>query len=320
MKEQLKLYRKLALIIFPVIILIIIFEVKARELENGFTLKKSLLEKNAGNINVLVLGSSHGYYSINPDFLNHESFNLAYFSQDLYYDFKLFEKYKSKLKNLKCIILSLSYFSLWYDLNDTPEKWRKNFYKNYFNIDAKLPLSFDEMIDIKTYSFAFFYRFEKTLLGSLNSSLFSFGAKMNSLGWNTDTSNYSIDSNDLSVKKGINRIEFTNTLIDEKNYEDNIKIIDCFVKYACEKNIKLIFVTTPVSYPYILYMNKKYYFVFQKKICEYVDDKNIFYLNYFDDKRFIMKDFYDYDHLNGKSAVRFSSILKDTIETLKILN
>jgi hypothetical protein len=320
MQEQIKLIKKLVLLIIPVILLIILFEVKARDLENGFTLKKSLLEKNPEDIQILILGSSHGYFSINPELVDNKSFNMAYFSQDLYYDYMLFDKYKSKLKNLKCIVLSLSYFSLWYDLNDTPEKWRKIFYCKYFDIKAKSGMSFADLIDIKSYSFAFFYTFDKTLYGTINKRLFSFGTKMNSLGWNTDTLAYSVDSTEDMIGKGKERVDFANSLINKKNYADNIKLIDELKKYATENNIKLVFVTTPVSYAYSLYTDKKLYSDFQKKVTEYTDNKNIFYLNYFSDNRFSMKDFYDYDHLNGKGATRFSRILKDTIESLKIVN
>jgi hypothetical protein len=67
-------------------------------------------------------------------------------------------------------------------------------------------------------------------------------------------------------------------------------------------------------------MNKNDCEEFQKIINENADNKNIFYLNYFSDKRFTMSDYYDYDHLNGRGSIKFSRILKDTIESLKILN
>ncbi|MBI5403578.1 MAG: hypothetical protein HY959_09255 [Ignavibacteriae bacterium] len=318
MQGQIKLYKKLLIIIIPVIVLILFFEVRARGLENGFTLKKKVIENKISDINILILGSSHGYFSINPDILNHNSVNLAYYSQDLYYDNLLFEKYKNNLKNLKCIIVSVSYFSLWYDLNEAHEKWRKYFYKEYFNLPARSSYSLSDYTDIKTYSFAFLYRIENTLLGMINPKMFSFGTKMNSLGWNTDTTGNVLDSTEATILRGKERVEFTNTLVIRKNFESNISILGNFAKYLKENNIKLVFVTTPVSFAYAKYIDKNIYIEFTEKAGSFADGKDVFYLNYFYDKRFCMTDYYDYDHLKGSGANLFSRILKDTLENLKI--
>jgi hypothetical protein len=207
---------------------------------------------------------------------------------------------------------------LWYDLNCAPENWRKYFYKRTFDIPPKSPYSFSDLTDIKSYSLAFFYRLENVLYGMISSRLFSFGTKMNDAGWNIDTLNTSVDSNDISLKKGKDRVEFTNTLIVKDNFEYNVNILDKFSKYAKENNIKLVFVTMPVSYIYSDYMNKNIYDEFTGKLNELTDKKNIFYLNFFKDNRFSLKDYYDYDHLNGSGALKFSNILKDTLETLKV--
>lgn len=319
MKEQIRLYKKIIYILIPVIILIILFEAKARSLQNEFVVKKSLLEKDIENIDVLILGSSHAYYSINPEAISRKSFNLAANSQDLYYDYMLFEKYKAKLKNLKCIILSVSYFSLWYDLNEAPENWRKYFYRDIFGINSKSGLSISEIVDAKSYSLAFFYRFENVLLGTINPKLFYFGNQMNSSGWNIDTDYSLIDSTEISILKGKERVDFTNSLVNKDNYDGNVKLIRELIKYSNDNNIKMVFVTTPVSYPYILYMDKNHYDDFQKKVNVFVNNKNVIYLNYFFDKRFLIKDYVDYDHLRKKSALRFSEILRDTLESLNFI-
>jgi hypothetical protein len=237
MKERIKLFKKLIYIIIPVIVLVILFEVKARNIENGFELKKSLFEENIDNIEVLILGSSHAYINLNPEIINEKSFDIANNSQDLYYDYMLFDKYKDKLKNLKCIILSISCFSLWYDLNETPEKWRKFFFKKYFDINPRNNLSLSEITDAKSYSYAFFYRLENVFLRSLSTKTFSFGCDMNSYGWNTDTDNCAIDSTEFSIEKGKERVNFINSLVNKYNYLINKRFIDELKKYANNNNI-----------------------------------------------------------------------------------
>ena len=319
MKDKIRLYKKLSLIFIPVIILVVFFEVQARNFQNGFALKKNFLEKDISDLDILILGSSHGYFSINPEVLSRNSFNLAFNSQDLYYDYKLLEKYKGSMKNLKCIILSVSYFTLWYDMNEAPEKWRKYFYKEYFGINPRSDLSLSDMADVKAYSFAFFYGFERVLFGTLNKKAFSFGCDMNSSGWYTDTLNHILDSTGIFMMKGKARVDFTNSLINKNNYTGNIRLLEQLVKYADDNGIKLLFITTPVSYPYSLYADKNICNEYWEKINSYTNNKNIFYLNYFNDKRFYMRDYHDFDHLNGEGAMKFSSILKDTMTALNII-
>jgi hypothetical protein len=319
-KAQIILYKKLIFILMPVLILVIFFEVRARDMQNGFSVKKSMFESDMGNTELLILGSSHGYFSINPEVFNIHSYNLAFNSQDLYYDFELLDKYKGSLKNLRCIMLSVSYFSLWYDLNEAPERWRKYFYKTYYNINPRSRLSLSDVTDAKSYSYAFFYGFENVLFGMIDRKMFSFGSNMNSYGWNSDTLNHIIDSTGAFLSKGKGRVDFTNSLINKDNYESNVLLIEKLIKFARVRNIKLLFITTPVSYPYSLFADKNICREFQKKISDYTDGKNIYYLNYFNDNRFSMKEYIDFDHLNGQGAMKFSRILKDTIETLKLLD
>ena len=89
-----------------------------------YSSKKALLERQAGNLEVLAMGSSHGYYGILADCLGRPAFNLAAVSQSHYYDRALLEKYLGQLPRLKLVILPISYFSLGYQLDDGIEKWR----------------------------------------------------------------------------------------------------------------------------------------------------------------------------------------------------
>ncbi len=321
MKEQIVLIKKLIYIFVPVIIIIVIFEVYARGFENSFTYKRNLFEKRMDSIELLILGSSHGYMSINPEIICRNSFNMANYSQDLYCDYMLQNKYKAELKNLKCIILTLSYFSLWYDMNDAPEKWRKFFYKRYFEIEPRNPLVFSDIIDIKSYSFAFFYKLDNTLFRILNPESYKQETRMNSYGWCLDLTDISVDSINDNMGKVEERVKFTNSMINESKLEENMRYIDGFVKFANDRNIAIVFITAPVSSLYSLRINKNYYNELIKRINEYVNkNQKVIYLNYFYDNRFYMKDFYDYDHLNNFGAIKFSTILRDTMINLKVFN
>ncbi len=98
--------------------------------------KKHLsLENNINKIQTLVLGSSHGHYAFLPK--EETEFNLSIRSQDLYYSYKLYQKYASKLSNLKNIILFYSVFSPGFEIEKTSNRFLCIPYIFIYNIYSK---------------------------------------------------------------------------------------------------------------------------------------------------------------------------------------
>lgn len=93
--------------------------------------KKIGLEQQAGTIENLILGCSHGQYSYIPQ---QKEYNLCLPSQDLYYSYALYKKYAGQLKNLKHIVLFYSVFSCGYELVKTKEDFRCWHYEQIFKI------------------------------------------------------------------------------------------------------------------------------------------------------------------------------------------
>ena len=87
-------------IILPIFIFFLVLEIAIRKIPNDYQLKKVYLDKNASKINTLILGSSHSFYGINPEYFSKHTFNAAYVSQTLDLDDELLQIYKEKyLKN-----------------------------------------------------------------------------------------------------------------------------------------------------------------------------------------------------------------------------
>lgn len=70
------------------------------------------MDKNSNSIEVLILGNSHAFDGINPKYIQYKTFNFAYHSQEFIFDELLVEKYIKQMKNLKCIVFTMSYFTL----------------------------------------------------------------------------------------------------------------------------------------------------------------------------------------------------------------
>ncbi|WP_396198942.1 hypothetical protein [Flavobacterium sp.] len=97
-------------IIVPIFIFFLVLEIALQKIPNDYQLKKSYLDQNASKINTLILGSSHTYFGINPEYFSKQTFNAAYVSQTLDLDKELLHHYKDKLTNLETVIIPISYF------------------------------------------------------------------------------------------------------------------------------------------------------------------------------------------------------------------
>jgi hypothetical protein len=102
----------------PIVLVAFICEVAFRAIPNDYKLKRHYLDKNALQIETLILGSSHALYGINPEYFTTKTFNGSNISQSINYDYQIIKKYEKDLKNLKTLILPLSYFTLFRKLED----------------------------------------------------------------------------------------------------------------------------------------------------------------------------------------------------------
>lgn len=111
--QQLKKFiiRSLFLFVIPILVICISFELAFRNIPNTHKYKKEYMDKNSNSIEVLILGNSHAFDGINPKYIQYKTFNLAYHSQEFIFDELLVEKYIKQMKNLKCIVFTMSYFS-----------------------------------------------------------------------------------------------------------------------------------------------------------------------------------------------------------------
>jgi hypothetical protein len=124
MKDISKFSTKLLIFLIPIFIILGFFELGLRGIPNSYNTKRAYYENQLDTIEILVLGSSQALEGINPEFFERKGFNLSNVSQSFYYDSQLTLKYIDQMKRLKCVIITVSYFSLWYQIYDIKESWR----------------------------------------------------------------------------------------------------------------------------------------------------------------------------------------------------
>lgn len=274
-----------------------------RNIPNDYQLKKDYLDHNAQNIEVLILGSSHFYRAINPQFLTLNSFNAAYVSQTVDIDESIFKKYENKLTNLKYLVLDISNLSLFYELRLGPENWRMKNYNIYYDLPITTTLAqHSELLsmkfDISLKRIFSYYIFKRSEITSSSLGWGSFGSLQNKKGL---------------IKTGEAALQRHN-ITDFSYFPAVTQKLDSIIKIASEKNIKVILLTTPLSEFYrdglsIKMLEKNNAFLENLiKRCETCS-----YLDWSHDSSFSDNDFFDGDHLNEVGAKKLSLKLDSVI-------
>lgn len=116
-----KALARLALFLFLILAPVAAGEVYVRSLPNAARSKHAFMSAHSGEVDVLVLGSSHTYYGIEPSLLSAHAFSLAQVSQTYDYDCALLRHYA--LPRLRWVVLPVSYFSLFERTDGDAANW-----------------------------------------------------------------------------------------------------------------------------------------------------------------------------------------------------
>lgn len=288
-------------IIIPILFFFLALEMAIRKIPNDYQLKKEYLDKNATQINTLILGSSHTFYGINPAFFSNKTFNAAYVSQSLDLDYEILKKYDSKLKNLQTVIIPISYFSLFETLETDIEKWRIKNYVLYYGLENKYQFtdnfeSLNNHITRNIKKIVKHYAFNTSFITTSN------------LGWGTN-----FNAKTKKPFKGA----FTAKKHTVKNfnlYAENLKSVHKIITLCKKNKINIVFLTTPTHQSYYQNLNKIQLEKTTKTISELVKkNPNCNYLNLLKSEVFTNKDFYDADHLNEIGAEKLSILLNNSL-------
>ena len=95
---------------------------------------------------------------------------------------------------------------------------------------------------------------------------------------------------------------------------ENEKILDNYIHFLKENNIKPIIVICPTSSYYRKYFNNNKKTTFYNILNRINEKYNVQVIDYFQSCLFQDDDFWDYSHLNGKGAEKFTKILNEEIE------
>jgi hypothetical protein len=295
-------------LVFLLVLTLFVGENYVRSLPNPYKTKDSFMRNHGSEVETLILGSSHAYFGITPEFMDDHTFNLANSSQNYEYDYYLFSQYSPQCKNLRRLILAISYFSFFSKPYEETDAWDR-----VINYNIYMGLKRD-MLEPK-YHFELFN--PVVFVGKIKAALHHNVRNCDSRGWGTD---YTAQSRmtDRFENIGIEAAK-RHTMNTWEYRERNLGYVVRMIEYCKEHDCQVIFVTTPCHQTYADHLNKSQYNEMIRLTHNLSTKYDIPYLNYFDDSRFDENDFWDADHLDNVGAEKFSKILWHDCDSLKLL-
>ena len=135
--------------LIPLILVSITLEISIRNIDSYYKQKIEGLISKSDSIEVLILGSSYASLGIDPTQLDLFAYNMAFGSQTLYFDKRITTKHLGKLRNLRYVLISVDYHSLYYTHNED----RDLYYHFYYGIDYRTNIYFAD--DVSRFLFGF---------------------------------------------------------------------------------------------------------------------------------------------------------------------
>lgn len=294
-----RFYIAILMFMLPIFVFMGGAEFGARQIPNYYSYKYNWMDKHAEEVETLVLGSSHSLNGIIPRYLGENSFNLALPGQTIKYDAYLFFKWADRYKNLKLVILPISYFSFFIDHSEwIGETYSKIYLKSPFHSDfSRYNL---EMLDFKSlHSKIYLWRTEDDIYIKERGWLPMYLKNKNISTWNLEHINIH------GVKE--------HTIKSWEFVDNNYKLVSSIIEYCQKNGIKITLITTPQYKDYNIHLDKAQLNKMYELINNLQRTYGVLYLNYLQDDRFYADDFYDPSHLSEIGAEKFTKILKHDI-------
>lgn len=294
-------------------------------LRNQNTLHKEKYEgakEAVDSIEVIILGTSHAHYAVNPDIFDLYAYNLANLGQSIYFDKRITLSLLPELKQLKYVFVSIDYHSLAFS-----SQFDKDFWSYYGN-------------GIK-------YKDENYFYANLSPTLFGYTPRVAFAMIKhryLNIKNHGFDIIDFEVQDGVDIYKpaikgyvgfdgrdthnfnpdaytvssswYTEVINKSDEKEEILADLEDFVQILLDNDITPIIITPPVYSEYIAYLNPSYINENIETSIEIAEKYGIEYWDFLSSDRFSIDDFYDMEHLNKTGASKFSVMLNDSINKM----
>jgi len=306
-----KLYSKIFIFLLPVFLTWLGMEVFYRTVETNYSFKNEQVKEYYNNTEILILGSSHSYFGINPEHFRRKTYNFSNISQSLYFDELLLNKHLDSLSNLKAVVLTIGYFTLSQQDDSVEDSWRKFFYNQQMDLDVPIVSDYD----IKKYSLALTRRFNKSFI------LLHDYIENGTIITNYPNGFGKQDSTDIVSNKELVSLSIARKHEDgSTDFEVNTERLERIIQYCEKRGVEVFLVEMPVYPIYYEALNSekklKVSTTLRSLASEYENTTHIKLSQHPD---FTKNDLRDADHLTNEGATKCSKLLSELIEA-KLLN
>jgi len=300
-----RLILKSVLLALPFILIVALIEYRLRRVPNEYSSTKAEIESKAGEVEVLITGTSHAHDGVAREFLSFPAINLGKGSQSLYYDTQLVSKYVDSMPKLKLVIFGISYHALEYRLMNSVEHWRSGFYYQVYGIPSE---DKEEGFNLANYSYIALYTPKEAVKRATQGFL---GAA------ETEAKPPLIPGmgpqGEVSDVHGRLRVQAHEMQMRQGDIRANIVMLESVCALLKQRKVSVVFITVPTYHTYYDHMNPTSYERMQKAMKEITEETGAPYINYLRDDRFTTEDFVNSDHLNKRGAEKFSRILNEDV-------
>jgi len=264
---------------------------------NEMGLKNKLLIDRGIDTDVLILGNSHTFFGINPDWMSFNAINCANKSRKLETDYYLLKRNINFLTNLKSVIIPISHYTLFTgDVSENEKRLYYNFYdlpeydQGIINNSLIIHQSFKELTDD--------WIFQNT--------------KLSIKGWRANGNSYIYNEAITKEKVGEMDIRFNRKTV----INNNLNYLSKCIQICIDNEVQLYLLIPPYHPDFYRFSSGKYTNEINKLLNK-IDIKSSIII---DSRNFNIKEdlyFENIDNLNKEGAKIMSDNL-DRILKLKI--
>ncbi len=303
-----RLIYKLMLFLLPLALLVLFMENGLAGIPNSYSVKKKNLERELSDVQLILVGSSHAYFDIDPDLLSCKAYNMANVSQSLYYDTEIVRKYLPEMKNLRMVVFSITYFSFGFKLADSQEDWRGFYYERYYDIPREARRNGD-FLELRDYSLMALYGGKDSFKYMRKGFRVNLAEHVQPNGWYASTVPLGL----INYETGRLRVQNFHSNMHADYVGANYDRVDKLFALLRQKGIEPVIITPPLYKTCYDYLDPAGVRKMEELIHPLCARYKVRYFNYLKDGRFVLDDFSDNDHLNPQGAAKFTSILNADI-------
>lgn len=266
--------------------------------KNPYSIKYNLIKDY--NLEMIIGGNSHLGFGVLADSLTFSAANMANKGREFETDVAIinnleFEKYK----NLKAVIIPISYYSLFSSLNDIENKYlvdQKRLYYHFYNIK-----NYDQGIITNRLLFNSPARElfnDSFLFPFLNKNIFS------PKGWRANDITF---QNDNEIYNKLKKVDLK--LADKITLNKNLALLKSLINKCKENNVKLYLILPPYSNVYYSVSKNKYTNLILKIMQKKFNSEDFFLINSNTFMTSSLEYYENTDHLNFKGAHIFTEKL-----------